>query len=444
MVDLPHGTVTLLFTDVEGSTELLRRLGERYGTALDDQRRILRTVVAQHGGTVIDSRGDELFAAFPRARAGLGAAVTAQRALAEHAWPEGETLRVRMGLHTGEPGLRDDGYLGLDVHRAARISAAAHGGQVLLSQVTRELSAGEGDEFVDLGEHALKDLPRPERLFQVVGPGLAREFPPLRTAAADLPAGRERELAAALTRPRRFLDSLRPARRGFADLGWDVRALLPSAPPERRESLLSLGRELFDAARSADEVDKALAVVERKELVQRLAVQREQSVLSKASAREAEVTERRLATLDTLIERRAASEAVANEVSGWLRARAAGDAVERLTRDVRRTNQDLIAAFEEARRVLGPVGARLRRTRKRGVFRIGEEFVVPYVDELGVDRLRRFESLAEAVAFRRGLRISRRREAMFGADDSVGRETTHMSGYVGQWEVGEHQAQRRR
>jgi hypothetical protein len=111
---------------------------------------------------------------------------------------------------------------------------------------------------------------------------------------------------------------------------------------------------------------------------------------------------------------------------------------------VRGTNQDLIAAFEEARRVFGSLGARLRRTRKRGVFRIGEEFVVPYVDEVGVDRLRRFESLAEAVAFRRGLRISRRREAMFGADDSVGRETTHMSGYVGQWEVGEHQAQRRR
>ena len=124
MVDLPHGTVTLLFTDIEGSTELLRRLGDRYGTVLDDQRRILRAVVVEHGGTVVDSRGDELFAAFPRARAGLGAAVAAQRALAEHAWPDGELLKVRMGLHTGEPALRDDGYLGLDVHRAARIAAA--------------------------------------------------------------------------------------------------------------------------------------------------------------------------------------------------------------------------------------------------------------------------------------------------------------------------------
>src|SRR4051794_12647959 len=395
MVELPNGTVTLLFTDVEGSTQLLRRLGEQYGAALEDQRQILRSAVAEHGGTEIDSRGDELFAAFPRARAGLAAAVAAQRALAEHAWPEGETLRVRMGLHTGEPGLRDDGYLGLDVHRAARISAAAHGGQVLLSQGTRELAAGEGDEFIDLGEHALKDLPRPERLFQAVGPGLAREFPLPRTAAADLPAGRERELAAALTRPRRFLDSLRPTRRGFADLGWEVRALLPSEPPERRESLLSLGRELFDAARSADEVDKALAIVERKQLAQRLAVQREQSVLSKASAREAEVSERRLARLATLIDRRAASGGGADEVREWLRARAPADALERVTQDVRRTNQDLIAAHEEARPVIGSVGARLRRTHKRGVFRIGEEFV-PFVDEVGVDRLRRFESLAEA------------------------------------------------
>src|SRR5215217_695986 len=178
MVELPNGTVTLLFTDVEGSTQLLRRLGEQYGTALEDQRQILRSAVAEHGGTEIDSRGDELFAAFPRARAGVAAAIAAQRALAEHTWPEGETLKVRMGLHTGEPGLRDDGYLGLDVHRAARISGAAHGGQVLLSHVTRELAGEDGDQFVDLGEHALKDMPGTERLFQAVVPGLPGEFPP--------------------------------------------------------------------------------------------------------------------------------------------------------------------------------------------------------------------------------------------------------------------------
>jgi class 3 adenylate cyclase len=444
MVDLPNGTVTLLFTDVEGSTQLLRRLGEQYGTALEDQRQILRAAVAEHSGTEIDSRGDELFAAFPRARSGLAAAIAAQRAIAAHTWPEGETLKVRMGLHTGEPGLRDDGYLGLDVHRAARISAAAHGGQVVLSQVTRELAGEEGDEFLDLGEHALKDLPRPERLFQAVIPELARDFPPLRTAAADLPAGRERELAAALTGSKRFLERFRPSRRGFADLGWDVRALLPSARPDQQESLLRLARELFDAAREVAEVDHALAVVRRKELVRQLAVQREQSVLSKASAREAEATERRLATLDTLTDRRAESEAVAKEVREWLRAREPADALDHLTENVRRTNHDLTAALDDARRELGSVGARLRHTRSRGVFRVGEVFVVPYVDELGVDRRRRFESLPEAVSFRRALRIGRRAEAMFGADDSVGRETTHMSGYVGHWEVSDHQGRRQR
>jgi class 3 adenylate cyclase len=268
MVDLPNGTVTLLFTDVEGSTRLLRRLGDRYGAALEDQRRIVEAAVTEHGGTVIDARGDELFAAFPRARAAVAAAVSAQRALAGHAWPDGDTLRVRMGLHTGEPALRDDGYLGVDVHRAARISAAAHGEQVLLSHTTRDLIGESEDELLDLGEHELKDFSKPERLFQIMVPGLTRDFPPLRTAAADLPAGRERELAAALTGPKRLLERLRPSRRGLADLGWDVRAFLPSATREAQDSLSRLARELFDAARTAAEADHALAVVNRKKLVE--------------------------------------------------------------------------------------------------------------------------------------------------------------------------------
>jgi class 3 adenylate cyclase len=444
MVDLPNGTVTLLFTDVEGSTRLLRRLGERYGAALEDQRRILEATVTGHGGTVIDSRGDELFAAFPRARAAVAAAVSAQRALAEHAWPDGDTLTVRMGLHTGEPALQDEGYLGLDVHRAARISAAAHGEQVLLSQTTRDLLGEEGGELLDLGEHELKDFSRPARLFQVVIPGLTRDFPPLRAAVADLPAGRERELAAALTGPKRFLERLRPSKRGFADLGWDVRALLPSAPREAQDSLSRLARELFDAARAAAEADQALAVVNRKKLVERLADQRAQAVLSKASAREADATESRLRTLDALAGRRAEAEAVAKDVRDWLSARQPVETLDGLTEPVRQATQTLNAALDSARLELASVNERLRRTRSPGVFRTGEAFVVPYVDEVGVDRRRRFDSLADAISFRRGLRISRRAEAMFGADDSVGRETTHLSGYVGKWEVGEHQAQHRR
>jgi class 3 adenylate cyclase len=444
MVDLPNGTVTLLFTDVEGSTQLLRRLGEQYGTALADQRRILRSAVAEHGGTEIDSRGDELFAAFPRARAAVAAAVAAQQALSQQTWPGGQTLKVRMGLHTGEPGLRDDGYLGLDVHRAARISAAAHGEQVLLSRTTRDLIGEGGGEFIDLGEHELKDLPTPEHLFQVVVPGLTRDFPPLRTAAADLPAGRERELARALTHRKRLLERLRPSKRGFADLGWDVRARLPSAAADAREALSRLARELFDAARAAAEADHALAVVDRKRLVKVLADQREQAVLSKASAREVQATEKRLAALDTLADRRADAEEIAKRLRDWLRAPDTNQALDRLTQDVREATQKLNAALGDARRELTSVGARLRRTRSPGVFRLGEEFVVPYVDEVGIDRNRKFESLVDAVSFRRALRIGRRAEAMFGADDSVGRETTHLSGYVGQWEVDKHQAQHRR
>jgi class 3 adenylate cyclase len=444
MVDLPNGTVTLLLTDIEGSTQLLRRLGDRYGSALEDHRRILRAAVAEHGGTEIDCRGDEFFAAFPRARSALAAAVAAQRALAAHTWPDGGTLKVRMGLHTGEPALRDDGYLGLDVHRAARISAAAHGQQVLVSQSTRELIGDADSELVDLGEHELKDLPRPEHLYQVAVLGLSSDFTPLRTAAAQLPAGRERELAAALARPKRFLERLRPSRRGFADLGWDARALVPSASPDLRDSLSRLARRLFDAARVATEADQALAVLDRKQLVQRLADQREQAVLSKASAREAEATDKRLTALDALIARRADAELVAQSVREQLRTKQSTEPLDELTEQVAQATDRLSAALEDARLELASVAEKLRRTRSRGVYRVGEQFVVPYFDEVGVEGRRRFDSFGEAVAFRRALRIGRRVEPMFGGDDPVGRETTHYSGYVGQWEVSDHQRQRRR
>ena len=444
MLDLPHGTVTLLLTDIEGSTQLLQRLGDDYASALEDQRRILRAAVAEQGGTEIDCRGDELFAAFPRARLAVAAAVAAQRALASHTWPRGDTLKVRMGLHTGEPALRDDGYLGLDVHRAARISAAAHGGQVLISQTTHELIGDADIEFLDLGVHELKDIPRPEHLFQVVVPGMTRDFQPLRTADADLVAGRERELAVAVTGPQRLRRRLRPSHQGFADLGWDVRALLSSTPPDARDALSRLARGLFDAARTATEADQALAVVDRKQLARRLAEQREQAVLSKASAREAELTQKRLATYDALAERRAEAESIARAVQESLRAQTELESLAALSDQVRQATSHLDEALEEARRELAPVGERLRRTRRRGVFRSGEEFVVPYIDEVGVEERRRFDSLAEAAAFSRGLRVSRRAEPMFGSDDSAGRETTHLSGYVGQWEVGDHQSQRRR
>jgi YVTN family beta-propeller protein len=184
MSELPTGTLTFLFTDVEGSTRLERELRERYGEVLGEHQRLLRRVFAAHGGHEVDTQGDSFFYVFPRAKAAVEAAVEAQRALASHRWPEGGQVRVRVGINTGEAALEDGRYVGFAVHRAARISAAGHGGQILLSSSTRELVEHDlpADQLVrDLGERRLKDLPRPERIYQLVVDGLPSEFAPLRT-----------------------------------------------------------------------------------------------------------------------------------------------------------------------------------------------------------------------------------------------------------------------
>jgi len=181
---LPSGTVTLLFTDIEGSTRLLEMLGERYLTVLDRHRRIVRDAVAAHGGWEVRTEGDAFFVAFARAGDAVRAAVAAQRALVEQEWPPGVAMRVRMGVHTGEPRLVGRDYEGIDVHCAARICAAAHGGQVVVSGTTARILATEPDDGVglrDLGEHRLKDLSRPLRLHQVVADGLLTDFPALRS-----------------------------------------------------------------------------------------------------------------------------------------------------------------------------------------------------------------------------------------------------------------------
>jgi predicted ATPase/class 3 adenylate cyclase len=187
---LPEGTITFLFTDIEGSTRLLQELGERYAEALAEHRRLLREAFQRHHGVEVDTQGDAFFVAFERASDALAAAEDGQRALAPG------PVRVRIGLHSGEPVLTDEGYVGIDVHRAARIAAAGHGGQVLLSQSTRDL-AGR-DDLRDLGEHRLKDLAAPERIWQL-GDG---EFPRLKTLyQTNLPVpatpflGREADLA---------------------------------------------------------------------------------------------------------------------------------------------------------------------------------------------------------------------------------------------------------
>jgi DNA-binding SARP family transcriptional activator/class 3 adenylate cyclase len=177
--------VTFLFTDVEGSTGLVKQLRERYAEALAKHRELLRGAVESSGGRQVDTQGDAFFAAFNRAKDAVTAAVTAQRSLAAQPWPEGVEIRVRMGIHTGEPTVGTDSYVGLGVHRAARISAAGHGGQILVSQATRELlreDAPPDIDLRDLGEQRLKGLDYPERVYQVLAAGLRDDFPPLETA----------------------------------------------------------------------------------------------------------------------------------------------------------------------------------------------------------------------------------------------------------------------
>ena len=200
MPELPSGTVTFLFTDMEGSTALLRELGGRYGEVLAEHQRILRAAFAAHGGHEVDTQGDSFFVAFRRAKDAVAAAVAGQRDLAAHEWPDGARVSVRMGLHTGEPQVGEQRYVGIGVHKAARIGAAGHGGQILLSSTTRELIEDElppGVTIRDLGERRLKDLERPERLFQLVIEGLRSDFAALKTLDVELRRKRRRMYAGA-------------------------------------------------------------------------------------------------------------------------------------------------------------------------------------------------------------------------------------------------------
>jgi DNA-binding NarL/FixJ family response regulator/class 3 adenylate cyclase len=186
MPELPSGTVTFLFSDIEGSTALLRQLRDRYGDVLADHQRLLRSAFEEAGGSEIDSQGDSFFFCFRKARDAVQAAVAGQRALLSYSWPDGTEVRVRMGIHTGDASVSENRYHGLAVHRAARICAAGHGGQILLSQTSHTLLEDEEDEhdglsLRELGPQRLKDFDRPIGIFQLVAPDLPAEFPPLRT-----------------------------------------------------------------------------------------------------------------------------------------------------------------------------------------------------------------------------------------------------------------------
>ncbi len=248
MAQLPTGTVTLLFSDIEGSTRLLERLGDRYVEVLAEHQQLLRAAFARFNGHEVSTEGDAFFMAFDKASQAVAAAVAAQRALAAHPWPADAVVRVRMGIHTGEPIVVGQDYAGLDVHRAARICSAAHGGQVLLSQPTRELLGSDLSSEVglrDLGEHGLKDLPGAQRLSQLVIPDLPAEFPALRTVGSHLtvlPAqltsfiGRQREVTAIralLERPEvRLLTLSGPGGTGKTRLAVQIAAELAGAFPD--------------------------------------------------------------------------------------------------------------------------------------------------------------------------------------------------------------------
>jgi DNA-binding NarL/FixJ family response regulator/class 3 adenylate cyclase len=197
MSEPASGTFTFLLSDIEGSTLLLRRLRDQYGEILTEHQRLLRTAFEEAGGHDIGTHGDAFFVAFRRPKDAVVAAVVGQRALAGHAWPLGVQPRVRMGIHTGEASIAGDQYLGLAVHRAARICAAGHGGQILLSQATYALLVDEEDDestftVRDLGEQRLKDFERPVRIYQLVAPDLPDSFPAVRavetTATQPAPA----------------------------------------------------------------------------------------------------------------------------------------------------------------------------------------------------------------------------------------------------------------
>jgi predicted ATPase/class 3 adenylate cyclase len=267
--DLPEGTVTLLFTDIEGSTQLLRKLGAHYADVQHRHRGLLRAAFGARGGIEVDTQGDAFMIAFRGATDAAAAAVEAQRALAAETWPNDLRVSVRMGLHTGEPERGPEGYVGIDVVRASRICGVAHGGQILLSQLTRDLLAHAGYETIDLGRHRLKDLAEHEGLYQLVAEGIVDSFPPPRTlGGATLPSlhhrlvGRQRDLAriaALLARPDvRLVTITGPGGAGKSRLALEAAA---AAALERPVHLVGLA-PVSDAGFVLAEVARAIGARE--------------------------------------------------------------------------------------------------------------------------------------------------------------------------------------
>lgn len=393
MAELPSGTVTFLFTDIERSTDLLTRLREEYEKVLSDYRATLKRAFENSGGTVIDTQGDSFFVAFPRAMDAVAGAVNGQRALITHEWPPGGQPRVRMGIHTGEPSLVESGFVGLPVHKGARICAAGHGGQILLSRPARDIAEDHlppGVGLLDLGEHKLKDFERPESISQLTVEGLESTFPPLRAIGSQpgesTPfAGQEEELAAAAQTVFR-----QPLRRASSWAGATVTLHLAAAQLQRLSGILrhrrkshwienpgfrlyasawiapteklvtevkSLASAVVVGARLAGDADRLLAEQNDKTLALRLKEYRESAHISDRHLRVADGLARQLAARETLVEARRVFEKGARQLAPKL------DAIREQLFDARLdtdATRDLAETVRERRESLQQVSARLQ------------------------------------------------------------------------------------
>jgi Adenylate and Guanylate cyclase catalytic domain len=347
--------------------------------------------VRHAGGYEVDCRADELFAAFQSSKDGLAAAVSIQRSFGAFAWPQGVRVRLRIGLHTGEPVVEGGAYLGLDVNRTARICSAGHGGQILLSSATRDLVADDA-EFKDLGAHTLPGLPQPERIFQLLAPGLRSSFPPLRAEGAE--PGLLKKI---LPRPRARPPTLE-------EEAWRARALLAKVPGPRQKPMAQLGAALFTAHRAATQADDFLSRIDRKGLARRADRQRETAGVWQGARDELLRLERQVSSVDQLLESRQALAELASELPSKLDESLEERGIASLRERAAAATAQLDEALEHATRTLGPVSFKLQRTRHRGVYRSGRKYVVPFVDTVGNERRREFSTRTEACRFREAIK----------------------------------------
>jgi len=392
---LPDGTVTLLFADVQGSTGLVRTLGDAYGDVLDDVRRVLRAAVERHGGSEVDCRADELFACFPRASEGVAAAVAAQRSLAHAVWPGDAMVRVRIGVHTGEPALVGDTYVGIDVNRAARICSAGHGGQIIVSDATRGLIGAAAWRLHDLGSYALAGLVDPERIFEVQAEGLPSGFPPLR---AEQAGGRRQPV----TRSR-----FRSRQRTLEEAAWQIRTMLSAVDDDVREPLATLAASLFTASRACARADGFVACIDRSRIEHRLEAERRHGVSSELAGARADRIAEQLIVLEHLAATHGEVLELAAEADRRVTARPEREDVALLRERVAASTARLDAMVDLAAAELDGRCRKLARTRTRGVYRLDNMYAVPYVDEVGAEQQREFARLEDARAFRHDVQLAR-------------------------------------